>query len=196
MVTLYERDDAVVAGVEKLRFFPLEVASGQGSCLVAPDGRELLDLSATWTAAGLGHGHPAGGEACAARCGMRAGRPVRRPPGCGGPRRGAPRVIPGSGERRVYSVTRGPMPTMSPSGPAGTPPGPAQGGVRAQLPRRYGCRDGLSGVHVEAGVPGTPMRLSALPRSLSGRSATMSRPTSRPLSTSPRRTSPAGPSRV
>ena len=59
MSTLYERDDAVVAGIEKLRFFPLEVVSGHGSTLVTPDGRELLDLSATWTASGLGHGHPA-----------------------------------------------------------------------------------------------------------------------------------------
>ena len=59
MSSLYARDEASVAGIEKLRFFPLEVVSGRGSTLVAPDGRELLDLSATWTASGLGHGHPA-----------------------------------------------------------------------------------------------------------------------------------------
>ena len=55
---LYDRD-RVVAGVEKLRFFPLALESGQGSWLVEAGGRRLLDLSATWTACGLGHGHPA-----------------------------------------------------------------------------------------------------------------------------------------
>lgn len=34
MPTLYERDLAVVAGIEKLRFFPLEVAEGYGSTLI------------------------------------------------------------------------------------------------------------------------------------------------------------------
>ncbi len=53
MPTLYERDLAVVAGIEKLRFFPLEVAEGYGSTLIEVGGRQLLDLSATWTACGL-----------------------------------------------------------------------------------------------------------------------------------------------
>src|SRR4029079_14131677 len=74
--TLYERDKASIAGIEKLRFFPLEVVSGHGSTLVTPDGRELLDLSATWTAFGLGHGHPAVAEAVS--------RAVRTAPGSGG----------------------------------------------------------------------------------------------------------------
>jgi 4-aminobutyrate aminotransferase len=55
---LYDRD-RVVAGVEKLRFFPLALESGRGSWLIEAGGRRLLDLSATWTACGLGHGHPA-----------------------------------------------------------------------------------------------------------------------------------------
>ena len=55
---LLARDDHAIAGVEKLRFFPLAVASGKGSYLVEPGGRRLLDLSASWTAAGLGYGHP------------------------------------------------------------------------------------------------------------------------------------------
>ncbi len=55
---MYRRDLAALAGIEKLRFFPLVVESGHGSTLVEVGGRELIDLSATWTASGLGHGHP------------------------------------------------------------------------------------------------------------------------------------------
>jgi len=59
------RDARAVAGTLKLRFFPLAVVGGEGSWLVAEDGRRLLDLSASWGAAGLGYGHPAIAEAVA-----------------------------------------------------------------------------------------------------------------------------------
>jgi 4-aminobutyrate aminotransferase len=104
MSALYQRDEAAVAGIEKLRFFPLEVVSGHGSTLVDPDGRELLDLTATWTASGLGHGHPAVVEAVS--------RAVKNAPGSGGLSAVHPdsvglaedllALVPGSGERRVY----------------------------------------------------------------------------------------------
>ncbi len=55
---LLAADNLATAGVEKLRFFPLTVASGHGSFIVEMDGRELLDLSSGWTAVGLGYGHP------------------------------------------------------------------------------------------------------------------------------------------
>jgi 4-aminobutyrate aminotransferase len=56
---LQARDAAVIAGIEKLRFFPAAVVRGQGSYAYEADGRKLLDLSASWGAAGLGYAHPA-----------------------------------------------------------------------------------------------------------------------------------------
>ncbi|SFS14774.1 4-aminobutyrate aminotransferase [Agrococcus baldri] len=60
------RDAQAIAGVERLRFFPLAAIAGRGELLVEPGGRELLDLSASWTAAGFGYGNPAIAEAIAA----------------------------------------------------------------------------------------------------------------------------------
>jgi 4-aminobutyrate aminotransferase len=62
-VGLFERDAAAIALAQKIRFFPLEVVGGEGSFLIAADGTRLLDLSASWGAAGLGYGHPAVAEA-------------------------------------------------------------------------------------------------------------------------------------
>ncbi|MDT5264979.1 MAG: 4-aminobutyrate aminotransferase, partial [Mycobacterium sp.] len=159
MSTLYDRDEAAIAGIEKLRFFPLEVVSGHGSTLVTPDGRELLDLSATWTASGLGHGHPAVVEAVS--------RAVRTAPGSGGLSAVHPdsvglaedllALVPGDGERRVYL------------GHAGSDANDvALRACRHATGRRtimafehsyhggVGVAMGVSGVHVDAGVPPDP----------------------------------------
>lgn len=56
---LVARDAAAVAAIEKLRFGPFAAVSGKGSRLRAADGRDILDFSASWGAASLGHGHPA-----------------------------------------------------------------------------------------------------------------------------------------
>jgi 4-aminobutyrate aminotransferase len=101
---LYRRELEVMAGIEKLRFFPLALESGSGSTLVEVGGRELIDLTATWTAAGLGHGHP---KIVEAMC-----RAAVAPPGAGGLSAVHPEsvglaeellaLVPGTGERRVY----------------------------------------------------------------------------------------------
>lgn len=101
---LYARDLVSVAGIEKLRFFPLALESGDRSWLTEAGGRRLLDLSSTWTAAGLGHGHPKVAEAIAVA--------ARHPPGAGalsavhrdsvGLAEELLALVPGSGERRVY----------------------------------------------------------------------------------------------
>ncbi|MDX1892122.1 aspartate aminotransferase family protein [Mycolicibacterium sp. 050158] len=159
MSTLYQRDAAAIAGIEKLRFFPLEVTSGHGSTLVTPDGRELLDLSATWTASGLGHGHPAIVEAVS--------RAVRTAPGSGGLSAVHPdsvglaedllALVPGSGERRVYLGHAG-----SDANDVALRACRHASGKRTVIAFEHsyhggvGVAMGVSGVHVDAGTPADP----------------------------------------
>ncbi|OCP22076.1 MULTISPECIES: aspartate aminotransferase family protein [unclassified Ensifer] len=56
---LYARDGQAIAGLQKLRFFPLAIAGGRGARLMEENGRELIDFSGAWGAASLGYGHPA-----------------------------------------------------------------------------------------------------------------------------------------
>lgn len=159
MTTLYARDEKVIAGIEKLRFFPLEVVSGHGSTLVTPDGRELLDLSATWTASGLGHGHPAVVEAVS--------RAVRTAPGAGALSAVHPdsvglaedllALVPGEGERRVYLGHAG-----SDANDVALRACRHASGRRTVLAFEHsyhggvGVAMGVSGVHVDAGAPPDP----------------------------------------
>ncbi|MGJ7539074.1 aspartate aminotransferase family protein [Brevibacterium luteolum] len=59
----YARDQAVLAHIQNLRFFPLTVSGGSGARLRTASGRELIDLSASWTASSFGHGNPTIAEA-------------------------------------------------------------------------------------------------------------------------------------
>ncbi|TDO51278.1 4-aminobutyrate aminotransferase [Kribbella sp. VKM Ac-2527] len=103
-LTWYERDQASLVAAQKLRFFPLEVVAGEGRFLIEPGGRRLLDLSASWSASGLGHGHPAVAEAVATV--------LRSAPGAGAISAAHPEavqlaeellaIVPGADDRRVY----------------------------------------------------------------------------------------------
>ncbi|WP_158883222.1 aspartate aminotransferase family protein [Amycolatopsis anabasis] len=159
MSDLYQRDLAAIAGVEKLRFFPLAVIEGEGCWLVEAGGRRLLDLSGTWTASGLGHGHPAVAEAVT--------RAVARPPGAGALSSAFPdsvglaeellAIVPGGGERRVYLGHAG-----SDANDVALRACRRAGGRRRVLAFRHGYHGGLgvalgaSGVHVDAGAPADP----------------------------------------
>jgi 4-aminobutyrate aminotransferase len=152
---LYRRDAAAVAGIEKLRFFPLAVVAGEGSWLVEAGGRRLLDLSATWTAAGLGHGHPRVAEAIS--------RAVVSPAGAGGLSAVHPdsvglaeellALVPGHGERRVYLGHAG-----SDANDVALRAARHATGRRRVIAFRHsyhgglGVAMGVSGVHVDAGA--------------------------------------------
>jgi 4-aminobutyrate aminotransferase len=73
---LADRDARVLASLQKLRFFPLAAVGGEGSYLIAEDGRELLDFSAAWGSASLGYGHPAIVEAVRGAAASMAGASI------------------------------------------------------------------------------------------------------------------------
>jgi 4-aminobutyrate aminotransferase len=151
---LYARDLKAVAGIEKLRFFPVAVTAGEGSWMIEAGGRRLLDLSSTWTAAGLGHGHPRVVETVT--------EAIKSPAGAGGLSAVHPHsvglaedlleLVPGDGERRVYLGHAGSDANDVAIRAARHATGRAKvvafhhsyhGGV--------GVAMGMSGVHVEAG---------------------------------------------
>jgi 4-aminobutyrate aminotransferase len=98
------RDSRAVASIQKLRFFPHIISRGDGCYLIQPDGRRLLDLSATWGAASLGYAHPAVVEAVTRAVENQAGASilsaVSEPAVSLAERLLA--LVPGEGDRRVW----------------------------------------------------------------------------------------------
>ena len=60
---LIKRDSNYIAGIEKIRFFPVAPIGGEGCFIIEENGRRLLDFSGSWGAAGLGYSHPTISEA-------------------------------------------------------------------------------------------------------------------------------------
>lgn len=158
-MNLYQRDTAALAGVEKLRFFPLAVIKGEGCWLVEENGRRLLDLSASWTASGLGHGHPAITDAVTAA--------LRHAPGSSALSAAHPDAVrlaedlldatPGARDRRVYLGHAG-----SDANDVAMRACRHATGKRRVLAFEHsyhgglGLAMGVSGVHVDAGAPADP----------------------------------------
>jgi 4-aminobutyrate aminotransferase len=102
--SLAARDAAVIAEIQTLRFNPLAATGGTGSYLHEEDGRRILDLSASATAASLGYGHPAVVEAVTRAARDMAGASllmIPNEPATALAER-LLEVTPGAGERRVW----------------------------------------------------------------------------------------------
>ena len=101
---LSQRDTAAIATIQKLRFNPLAARGGSGSYLASEDGRRILDLSASATAASLGYAHPAVTEAVTRALTDMAGASLLMYPNepAAALAEALLQVTPGSGERRVW----------------------------------------------------------------------------------------------
>jgi 4-aminobutyrate aminotransferase len=158
-MNLYQRDTAAVAGIEKLRFFPLAVVDGQGCWLTEEGGRRLLDLSASWTASGLGHGHSAVTEAVTSALRRSPGASVLSAahPDAVGLAEDLLAVVPGPADRRVYLGHSG-----SDANDVALRACRLVSGKRRVVAFQHGYHGGVglamgvSGVHVEAGVEADP----------------------------------------
>lgn len=99
---LTQRDARVLAGIQKMRPFPLEVVAGEGCWLTEPRGRRLLDLCAS--VSGVGHGHPAVVEAVTRAASRASGASMLSAahPDSVGLAEDLLAITPGSADRRVY----------------------------------------------------------------------------------------------
>ncbi len=161
VTSLIDRDARAIAGVERLRFFPLAAVAGRGSMLVEAGGRELLDLSASWTATGFGHGNPAIVEAIARAAAEAPGASILSGthPEAVALAEELLELVParGSGERRVYLGHAGT--DANDVALRGSRHATGRPGVLA-FEQGYhgglGTAQGVSGVHVAAGASAAP----------------------------------------
>ena len=102
--SLAARDAAVIAKIQTLRFTPLVATGGAGSYLHDEDGRRILDLSSSSTAASLGYGHPAVVEAMVKAASDMAGASMLMIPNKAATALAEQllAITPGQGERKVW----------------------------------------------------------------------------------------------
>lgn len=161
VTSLIDRDARAIAGVERLRFFPLAAVAGRGSMLAEAGGRELLDLSASWTATGFGHGNPAIVEAIARAAAEAPGASILSGthPEAVALAEELLELVParGTGERRVYLGHAGT--DANDVALRGSRHATGRPGVLA-FEQGYhgglGTAQGVSGVHVAAGATAAP----------------------------------------
>lgn len=102
--TLYGRDARAIAPIEHLRFSPLAITRASGCHVTDDAGRDLLDLSAGWSAAAVGYAHPGVVQAVTAAVSSMAGASVLSStnPEVVALAEELLAVVPGTGDRRVY----------------------------------------------------------------------------------------------
>lgn len=156
MTALYERDQAAIANLQKLRFFPLAVTGGRGARLTEENGRELIDLSGAWGAASLGYGHPALVEAISGAAANPAGASVLS--AANGPAAALAEKLltafPGSGDNKVWFGHSGSDANEAVFRAVTKATG--RSGVIAFVGAYHGCTVGsmaFSGHSVQAGAP-------------------------------------------
>lgn len=154
--SLVERDARAIAQNQKLRFFPLTVVSARGATLTDESGRELLDLSASWSANGVGHAHPRVVAAIADAAARAPGASILSQvnPDAVALAELLLELVPGSGERRVLLGHAGTDANEAALAAAKRATGrPGVLAFAGSYHGGFGAAKGVSGVFVGAGEP-------------------------------------------
>lgn len=158
---LVARDARVIAANQKLRFFPLSVVAGAGCEVSDHNGKKYLDLSAAWGANSLGHAHPDVVAAISRAAASGAGASVlsAMQPDAVALAEELLGAVPAatSEERRVLFGHSGTDANNSAIGAARAATGrPRVLAFRGGYHGGFGAAQAVSGVFVEAGMPGDP----------------------------------------
>lgn len=156
---LLARDAHTIAANQKLRFFPLVVTAAEGCVLTEAGGRQLLDLSASWSANGVGHAHPKVVAAIAHAAAQAPGASILSQvnPYAVALAEKLLAAVPGSGDRRVLLGHAGTDANAAALAAARASTGRAavlafHGGYHGG----FGDSQSVSGVFVDAGLPADP----------------------------------------
>lgn len=157
--TLYGRDALAIAPIEHLRFSPLAITQAHGCHVTDETGRDLLDLSAGWSAAAVGYAHLGVVQAVTAAVSFMAGVSVLSStnPEVVGLAEELLAVVPGTGERRVYVGHSGSDANAAALGAARRATGRHRVlAFDGSYHGGFGVGQSVSGLHVAAGVAPDP----------------------------------------